>query len=86
MSRQPDGANDNGKQGFGRDLFALRSGRLGISQGRFARRFGLTRGTVSNCEQERHNPSPAMRVLVAAIELDPAFMAAAAKAARERWG
>lgn len=86
MSRRADGASENGKQGFGRDLFALRSGRLRYSQKRFAWRFGLACGTVRNCEQERHDPSPAMRVLVAAIDMDPDFMARAAKAARERWG
>lgn len=76
----------NGKHGFGRDLFMLRFRRLRISQARFAKRFGLTCGTVQNCEQERHEPSAAMRVLIAAIDLDPAFMAQAAKSARERWG
>ena len=74
------------KQGFARDLFDLRKGRLKITRDRFAKRFGLTSGTVQNCEQERHEPSPAMRVLVAAIEMDPDFMARAARAARERWG
>lgn len=76
----------NGKKGFGRDLFLLRWRRLRISQARFAKKFGLTCGTVQNCEQERHDPSGAMRVLIAAIDLDPAFMERAAKSARERWG
>lgn len=76
----------NEKQDFAHDLVMLRSGRLRYSQKRFAWKFGLTLGTVKNCEQERHNPSPAMRVLIAAIDLDPTFMAAAAKVARERWG
>lgn len=75
-----------GRKGFGRDLCDLRKGRLKITRDRFARRFGLTRGTIQNCEQGRHEPSPAMRVLIAAIDLDPTFMAAAAKVARERWG
>ena len=78
--------NGNGKQGFARDLFDLRKRRLKITRDRFARRFGLTRGTIQNCEQGRHEPSPAMRVLIAAIDLDPTFMATAAKVARERWG
>src|SRR5690606_3321627 len=51
----------NGKQGFARDLFDLRFHRLRISQDRFAKRFGLTFGTVKNIEQERHQPSGAMR-------------------------
>lgn len=76
----------NGKQGFGRDLFELRFRRLRISQRIFARRFGLACGTVQNIEQERNAPNPAMRVLIAAIEMDPAFMAKAARAARKRWG
>lgn len=76
----------DGGQKFGRYLLDLRKGRLKITRDRFAKKFGLTLGTVQNCEQERHEPSPAMRVLIAAIELDPEFMARAAKAARQRWG
>lgn len=78
--------NGDGKQGFARDLFELRKGRLKITRDRFAKKFGLTLGTVQNCEQGRHGPTPALRVLIAAIEMDPDFMARAARAARERWG
>lgn len=76
----------NGKQGFGRDLFELRFRRLRISQVRFAERFGLSYTVVKNAEQERYSPHPALRVLIVAIEMDPAFIHRAAKAARERWG
>lgn len=76
----------NGKTGFAADMFKMRFWRLRLSQSAFAKRFGLTCGTVQNCEQERHKPTPAMRVLIAAIDLDPAFMEMAAKSARERWG
>jgi len=76
----------NGKVGFGRDLFVTRFHGLGMSQAGFAQRFGLTFSMVKNAEQERYTPNPALRVLLAAIELDPAFMKRAAKVARERWG
>ena len=42
-------------------------------------------GAVKDQEQARCRPSKAMRVLVAAIELDPKLMERAAKIARERW-
>lgn len=76
----------NGKQGFGRDLFVTRFHGLRMSQAKFAERFGLTFSMVKNAEQERYTPNPALRVLLAAIEMDPVFMKRAAKAARERWG
>ncbi len=76
---------DFGKVGFARDLFRLRFRRLRIDQPTFAARFGLAFGTVKDQEQARHKPSKAMRVLVAAIELDPKLMERAAKAAAERW-
>ncbi|KQM98741.1 hypothetical protein ASE78_05810 [Sphingomonas sp. Leaf25] len=76
---------DFGKVGFARDLFRLRFRRLRIDQPTFAERFGLSFGSVKDQEQARHKPSKAMRVLVAAIDLDPEFMAKAAKVAAERW-
>ncbi len=76
---------DFGKVGFARDLFRLRFRRLRIDQPTFAERYGLTFGAVKDQEQARHKPSRAMRVLVAAIELDPALMERAAKIAKERW-
>lgn len=76
---------DFGKVGFARDLFRLRFRRLRIDQPTFAARYGLSFGTVRDQEQARHKPSKAMRVLVAAIEMDPKLMERAAKAAAERW-
>ena len=76
---------DFGKQGFARDLFRLRFRRLRVDQETFALRFGLTFGAVKDQEQARHKPSKAMRVLVAAIELDPALMEKAAREAEKRW-
>ena len=73
-----------GRNGFGRELFLLRFRRLRLSQEAFAERFGLTLGAVKDQEQGRHAPSRAMRVLVAAIEIDPDLMARAARLAAER--
>ncbi len=73
-----------GRKGFGRELFLLRFRRLRLSQEAFAERFGLTLGAVKDQEQGRHAPSRAMRVLVAAIEIDPDLMARAARLAAER--
>lgn len=75
-----------GREGFGRAMFLLRFMRLKLSQERFAERFGLTLGAVKDQEQNRHAPSRAMRVLVAAIEMDPALIQRAAKVAKDRWG
>ena len=76
---------DFGKVGFARDLFRLRFRTLRINQRAFAQRFGLTFGAVKDQEQSRSKPSRAMRVLVAAIELDPKLMERAAGVAAERW-
>jgi len=73
-----------GRTGFGRELFLLRFRGLRISQEAFARRFGLTLGAVKDQEQGRHEPSRAMRVLVAAIEMDPELIERAAKVAASR--
>jgi DNA-binding transcriptional regulator YiaG len=77
---------DYGKTGFARDLFRLRHRKLGICQESFAERYGVSLAMMKDQEQARHNPHPAFRVLVAAIDLDPFFMAKAAQAAEERWG
>lgn len=76
---------DFGKKGFARDLFRLRFRRLRIEQPAFAKRFGLTFGMIKDQEQSRAKPSKAFRVLVAAIELDPASIERAARIAEERW-
>ncbi len=76
---------DFGKTGFARDLFRLRFRRLRIDQPAFAARFGLSFGSVKDQEQARSKPSRALKVLVAAIELDPEFMERAAREAEKRW-
>lgn len=76
---------DFGKTGFARDLFRLRFRRLRIDQPTFAARFGLSFGSVKDNEQARCQPSRALKVLVAAIEMDPAFMERAARQADRRW-
>lgn len=70
---------DQGKTGFARDLWRLRRDLRGpgwrmLTQSQFAARFGLSVGAVKDAEQGRYQPSAAMRVLVAAIELDPALI------------
>lgn len=76
---------DFGKTGFARDLFRLRFRRLRVDQPTFAARFGLSFGSVKDQEQARCKPSRALKVLVAAIELDPALVERAARIADERW-
>lgn len=71
-----------GKTGFARRLLLLRFRRLKLNQSDFAERFGLTFGAVKDAEQARHRPSRAMRVLVAAIDLNPELMVEAARIAR----
>jgi DNA-binding transcriptional regulator YiaG len=77
---------DFGKVGFARDLFRLRFRRFRIDQPTFAARFGLSFGAVKDQEQARSKPPKALRVLVAAIDMDPEFMERAARVAKERWG
>jgi DNA-binding transcriptional regulator YiaG len=48
------------------------------SQLEFAVRFGLSVGALRDAEQGRGRPSKAMRVLLAAIELDPDLIEKAA--------
>lgn len=80
-----------GKRGFALDLFQLRwkMRRPGnwkpMNQAQFAERFGLTFGMVKDHEQGRSKPSRPLKVLVAAIELNPSLIARAAKIAGERW-
>lgn len=53
------------------DVRAIRS-RLKLTQPAFARRFGLSVGTVRDWEQGRAVPDQAARVLLRVIETDPA--------------
>lgn len=71
---------------FARDLGYMRLRKLGICQETFAERYGVSLAMLKDQEQGRHSPHSAFKVLVAAIDLDPFFMAKAAQAAEERWG
>ncbi len=55
-----------------------------VTHSQFAKRFGLTLGAVKDAEQDRVEPSRAMRVLVAAIDLDAALVDRAVVLAAER--
>jgi putative transcriptional regulator len=46
-------------------------GRLGLSQGEFARGFGVSVGTLRNWEQNRRQPDGPARVLLRVIEQKP---------------
>lgn len=74
--------SDFGKQGFARDLFRLRFRTLKLSQRAFAERFGLGYPTIRDLEQGVTQPTPAMRLIVAAIVRDPAGMEEAARMAK----
>lgn len=69
---------DFGKTGFALYLFRLRFRRLSLTQRGFAKHFSLTYSVVRNAEQGAR-PTAALRLIVAAIEADPDFMAAVAK-------
>lgn len=68
------------RQDVARRLFDLRWTKLGLSQAAFASRFGIPYATVQNIEQGRGEPKPLARLVLAAIEMAPDLMAAAAKA------
>lgn len=74
--------SDFGKQGFARDLFQLRFRTLKLSQRAFAERFGLGYPTIRDLEQGVTQPTPAMRLIVAAIARDPSGMMEAARMAK----
>lgn len=71
---------DFGKAGFARHLFRLRFRDLKLTQRAFAERFGLSYSVVRDAEQGAV-PSRALRLIVAAIANDPAFMEATARLA-----
>ncbi|MBB3692474.1 DNA-binding transcriptional regulator [Sphingomonas sp. BK580] len=64
----------------------MRHRKLRVCQEVFAERYGVSLAMLKDQEQGRHSPHPAFKVLVAAIDMDPFFMAKAAQAAEERWG
>lgn len=72
---------DFGKDGFARHLFRLRFRRLELSQRAFSELFALSYSVVRDAEQGAR-PTPSLRLIVAAIALDPAFMTSAAERAR----
>ena len=72
---------DFGKVGFARHLMRLRFRQLKLTQRDFAERFGLAYSVVRDAEQGAR-PTTALKLIVAAIARDPAFMALAAKDAR----
>lgn len=73
---------DFGKAGFARHLFRLRFRRFKLSQREFSQRFGLSYSVVRDAEQGAV-PTASLRLIVAAIARDPAFMAVAAIDARQ---
>ena len=72
---------DFGKTGFARHLFRLRFRVLKLSQREFSERFALSYSVVRDAEQGA-KPTRSLRLIIAAIARDPAFMATAANAAR----
>lgn len=52
------------------DVRAIRK-RTGLSQERFAHRFGLSPAAVRDWEQKRRNPDPAARALLIVIDREP---------------
>lgn len=52
------------------DVSAIRK-KTGLSQERFAHRFGLSAGAVRDWEQKRRNPDPAARALLIVIDKEP---------------
>lgn len=52
------------------DVKAVRK-RTGLSQARFAARFGFSRGAVTDWEQGRRKPEAAARTLLKVIEREP---------------
>lgn len=71
---------DFGKAGFARHLLRLRFRHLKLTQRAFAERFGLSYSVVRDAEQGAA-PTRALRLIVAAIAHDPAFMEAVARLA-----
>jgi len=69
-----------GKTGFARRLFVLRFRQLDRwPQSLFTERYGFSLGAYRDLAQGRSKPTMALRVLIAAIEADPEWMAQIAK-------
>jgi putative transcriptional regulator len=61
------------------DVAAIRK-QLGLSQQKFAKRFGLSLAMVRDWEQERRNPDQAARTLLTVIAKEPEAVARAVAA------
>jgi putative transcriptional regulator len=61
------------------DVVAIRK-QLGLSQQKFAKRFGLSLAMVRDWEQERRNPDQAARTLLTVIAREPEAVARAVAA------
>ena len=62
------------------DVAAIRR-RSGLSQDRFAKRFGFSAGAVRDWEQGRRRPDPAARTLLLVIDREPEAVDRALRAA-----
>lgn len=62
------------------DVAAIRK-RTGLSQDRFAQRYGLSAAAVRDWEQSRRTPDPAARTLLLVIDKEPEAVARALAAA-----
>lgn len=62
------------------DVAAIRK-RSGLSQDRFAKRFGFSAGAVRDWEQGRRRPDPAARTLLLVIDREPEAVDRALRAA-----
>ena len=62
------------------DVAAIRK-RLGLSQAKFAERFGLSPATIRDWEQGRRRPDRTARILLTVIERDPEAVVRALAAA-----
>lgn len=58
------------------DVAAIR-GKTGLSQVRFAQRFGLSPAAIRDWEQKRRVPDPAARILLLIIDREPEAVARA---------
>jgi putative transcriptional regulator len=63
------------------DVAAIRK-KLGMTQAKFATRFGLSPAAVRDWEQRRRRPDPAARVLLTVINHEPEAVERALAAAR----
>jgi transcriptional regulator with XRE-family HTH domain len=77
-SKVAPGGGDLIRFDLAKRLAVLRAAKLHMSQRSFAERFGLQYETIKDTELGKGYPSRAIRVLVAAIEMDPDLIERAA--------